>query len=37
LGGKVLGLGFVIELANLDGGQKLRNSGYNVDSLSVYY
>jgi adenine phosphoribosyltransferase len=37
LGGKVLGLGFVIELANLDGGQKLRNSGYKVDSLSVYY
>lgn len=37
LGGKVLGLGFVIELANLDGGQRLRNSGYKVDSLSVYY
>jgi adenine phosphoribosyltransferase len=36
LGGIVTGFAFVIELANLDGANKLRTLGYNVQSLVVY-
>lgn len=36
LGGTVTGFAFVIELDNLDGANKLRSLGYNVQSLVVY-
>jgi adenine phosphoribosyltransferase len=36
LGGIVTGFAFVIELANLNGANKLRALGYNVQSLVVY-
>ena len=36
LGGTVVGFAFVIELDNLDGANKLRTLGYNVQSLVVY-
>ena len=36
LGGTVTGFAFVIELDNLDGANKLRTLGYNVQSLVVY-
>ena len=36
LGGQVLGFGFVIELAQLKGANRLREMGYRVESLVVY-
>jgi adenine phosphoribosyltransferase len=36
LGGKVSGFAIVIELARLDGAEKLRKMGYHVHSLVVY-
>jgi adenine phosphoribosyltransferase len=36
LGGKVAGFAFVIELASLDGANKLRKMGYKVHSLLTY-
>jgi adenine phosphoribosyltransferase len=36
LGGRVAGFAFVIELASMDGADKLRKMGYQVHSLVVY-
>jgi adenine phosphoribosyltransferase len=36
LGGKVAGFAFVIELSNLEGSQRLRKMGYDVQSLVTY-
>src|SRR5207248_7909036 len=36
LGGEVAGFAFVIELASMDGADKLRKMGYQVHSLMVY-
>jgi adenine phosphoribosyltransferase len=36
LGGKVAGFGFVMELAGLQGADRLRSMGYKVESLVVF-
>jgi adenine phosphoribosyltransferase len=36
LSGKVAGFAFVIELASMNGADKLRKMGYQVHSLMVY-
>ncbi len=36
-GGKVTGFAFIIELAGLNGAERLRKMGYNIHSLVVYH
>jgi adenine phosphoribosyltransferase len=36
-GGKVVGFAFIIELSNLKGADRLRNMGYEVQSLVNFY
>jgi adenine phosphoribosyltransferase len=37
LGGKVAGFAFIIELSDLKGADRLRNMGYNVESLVTFH
>lgn len=37
LGGKVAGFAFIIELSELKGADRLRNMGYNVESLVTFH
>ena len=37
LGGKVAGFAFIIELSDLKGADRLREMGYNVESLVTFH